>query len=349
MRVWFSLLLLVLVCGCVGSPPNATTTTVEGLTTIQGTTLTTVSTTSIDFAVKLSECYETENSRSRDKCYLEVATAKLDSSVCKKIWGIYDKDACYERIVVALNDSTLCGKIQRNSTKDSCYKRIAVELTDPSICRKIQKQSWEDLCYGQIAVALNGPTLCDKIKYQKTKDECYSSIGIALNDSSICGRLEDFFWRDWCYRGVGVNTSTLYEGEEVKCDDRCLADSYFIKAQECYEAIDFTCSLDFAEVAKELYHTLGDSESVQRCERIINQMEKYMKGCTHSWERRAREHYTQGQHYYVARKYNTSLTHLKAAKSLYEKCGEPEDVSKCESLEKAIQKKRLSENKSPED
>jgi hypothetical protein len=78
----------------------------------------------------LSPCDLINDNLYRASCYMGVAVAKKDYTLCGNVATIYFLSAnkCYTDVAVALNDSSICEKIIPNSLssndKEDCYKAV---------------------------------------------------------------------------------------------------------------------------------------------------------------------------------------------------------------------------------
>lgn len=97
--------------------------------------------------ISVCETIEEKPARSKELCYLEIAEASQNASICKIAKEQSWREACYVSVAWLKEDSSLCRLVADNELKDDCYKYVAIERKTPSLCEKVQGEQSKDRCY----------------------------------------------------------------------------------------------------------------------------------------------------------------------------------------------------------
>jgi hypothetical protein len=153
-------------------------------------------------------CDKVNSVYDRDNCYLRVAAAKNDSSICDKMSGtlaLYDKNSCYSIVASHLNNIELCLKIEKPETKDRCFASFAEKEKDISPCDRVSNQEIKDECYFNVAFSKRDKDffskICPIIQIQEHKDDCYVWYAALVKDYSICQNVVEEGKKSMCFNG----------------------------------------------------------------------------------------------------------------------------------------------------
>jgi hypothetical protein len=95
-------------------------------------------------------------------CYISIAVAKNEASICNNIKDYSYKNSCYVKLFKATKDEGLCLGINDKSSKNLCLKEAAKEKRDERICEKIEGKGYKDECYTELAAVKKDFSICDK-------------------------------------------------------------------------------------------------------------------------------------------------------------------------------------------
>lgn len=152
-------------------------------------------------AIKSQEieiCDKILDSYFKGTCYILVAEAKKDESICETIelkQGVNSQDHCYINVATGKADKELCNKVitvSGENSKDVCLVQVAQKTGDVSICEDIIEEtglSSKEACYALVAIETGDAGLCDKITQISgfnSRDACYLLVANKIGDLSLC-------------------------------------------------------------------------------------------------------------------------------------------------------------------
>jgi hypothetical protein len=210
-------------------------------------------------------CLKASSNETIERCYLFLAGAWNDSSICDRINYAARK---YECIITTgscskISDSAQaekCGQYQALrkfnvekcesislasgiSAGDSCYWEEATARKDPMLCAKISSQEESNLC---LAVTQNNLSLCCQSK-GICSDYCYRGFAAYNNDSSVCSYVNDSADKVWClavtkrdssicdvYQNIWVVDKDVPWSSELALDEFCKGDGSGNYSNLCY-------------------------------------------------------------------------------------------------------------------
>ncbi len=83
------------------------------------------------------DCYSHMCDRTHaSSCIAEMAEKTGNEVLCGRLFYI-NAGVCYLKVAVAKENESICGPIEYPAQKDSCYYKVAVAKNDPEICEKI--------------------------------------------------------------------------------------------------------------------------------------------------------------------------------------------------------------------
>ena len=102
----------------------------------------------------VNDCDKKRDSEERELCYLKVAEAQKDVSICEKI----NKDSidyygqCYYNVLIQLEgvNSLICEHVPASPARDNCYYWSSRNQNNVSICEKIQDAVTKSECINDI-------------------------------------------------------------------------------------------------------------------------------------------------------------------------------------------------------
>jgi len=234
----------------------------------------------------------TDNSRGyKDICYASVANLTHQADICHKASFNDTIDSCYLFLADAWKDSTLCDKISggvrkyeclvktdsclklSNSSQieacwayneaetfslekcenlsitggasagDSCYWNEATQKKDSRFCAKINIAGERMLC---VAVTKNEASLCCDSRGE-CSDYCYRGFASYNNDSSICSYINDSADKVWClavtnknagicdiYQNIGLVDKDVPWNSSLALDEFCTGNKSSGYSKLCY-------------------------------------------------------------------------------------------------------------------
>ena len=165
----------------------------------------------VKYAVNRSDysiCDGIKNQHYKEGCYSEVSRVKPDINICKKIKQeeIY-RENCYLYVAIANNDSSLCNSLE--TQRDKCFYGVGVRTKNIDLCNKIKDCRDNIIC---LAIATTNPDKCEEMCKTSNiftdKYMCYLLIALTEKNATICEKLVPYE-RDKCYKSVeSYNKST---------------------------------------------------------------------------------------------------------------------------------------------
>ncbi len=172
------------------------------------------------------------------QCYILIAGAKKDSSICNNILEQATKEQCYERVAVSAKSITECNKlsdghivaqkeyIPENAGEtrflgptESCYENVISESKNPAVCKEIISDYLKENCFTQTAFLTENPLVCENNDDISKKRKCYheSTIDLILNRNvtiSMCASIIDTIAKDDCYYSLA-----FYKKDSSICEN----------------------------------------------------------------------------------------------------------------------------------
>jgi hypothetical protein len=214
------LLLIIVLFGCTAVPsPNkeaAANASQEGITPAQG----------MPAEENLSKCADTEN-ESKIQCYLSLAIAASDSSVCYKAYALevqlgrdekaaqLTEDSCYRALGISEKSLEICNKIELVWIAADCYMGVANSTGNSSICPFLGESSYRAKCYADIALNNKNASICANINEKDEQIEpgatadCYRKVAISMNNAGPCDQIANNAKKVSCYIGVASMNEDL--------------------------------------------------------------------------------------------------------------------------------------------
>jgi hypothetical protein len=126
-----------------------------------------------------------------------IAIINEDASLCEGMEE-YDRNNCYLPVAHAKKDPSLCNKITYESMKEICLYDTAIMTKNSSLCENMD----EFLKYPCLAAVKGDISICDNMK--NSKDLCYLGIAEVKKDAYICNKIKSRYLidRDTCYFSV---------------------------------------------------------------------------------------------------------------------------------------------------
>jgi len=147
-----------------------------------------------------------------DKCIIDLAKTQMDEKNCDLIkedassygrnYALFDRDLCFLGVAIAKKDGSLCSRIVDAFYKSNCESTVS-NKSNYSIqyCDSVgNDNSAKDLCLAELAANLKDASICGKISGSAAalvKPQCYAKVAMATDDVSICDNSGSV--RDWCY------------------------------------------------------------------------------------------------------------------------------------------------------
>lgn len=126
---------------------------------------------------------------SRYSCIESIAVSTLNSSACSGMPSSYS-DPCYLQIAQARNDSTLCAMLSSSAKASSCAEGIYVTKNSYGSCSSMG-QPYSSMCKAAIAVRLSNQSMCSGLANSTSTLACISVIGmnkmLKSGNFSYCG------------------------------------------------------------------------------------------------------------------------------------------------------------------
>ncbi len=135
-------------------------------------------------------CEEITDSEEQAGCYINLAMATSDASLCEKI--IYDvehRNKCYIHVAEHTGDANICERISDSSLQEKCYFWVAGQTGEADTCVGIVDSSLQNVCYAEVAEKKGDASFCEKIDDSHIGDKCYRDVGIQTNDRSLCEKI----------------------------------------------------------------------------------------------------------------------------------------------------------------
>jgi len=149
-------------------------------------------------------CAGYENVLKSDECYLNLAAASQNFSICDKIYSISTRDECL--IPFSKTDASLCGQLSSPSKKNDCYEIAALTLNSTDYCVKISDATRKQSCLESISPP------CSFEQTEKATRLCLANLN---NDSSFCKSNE-------CVFDMAAKNSNLGACEQIPQNERAL-------------------------------------------------------------------------------------------------------------------------------
>lgn len=156
-----------------------------------------------------SDCEAVTDEIARNFCYVDLAKAQKDISICDdKIDNVNTRDICYQKVAIAKQDFSLCKSIseanQNSGIGSTCYSEVAKLKKDPTLCEDLPDEGPYDYllkgeCYLGAATGKLDASVCKKISYSVTRDTCYLNVAIGNKDSTVCSNIVRTSSRERCY------------------------------------------------------------------------------------------------------------------------------------------------------
>lgn len=151
-------------------------------------------------------CYKIEGQKmmvDRDlapSCFIDIAGAKNEPSICELSSDDYDKDRCLIKFAVSQKNEKICERLEdvtdgifipsftlsvSTGTKNICYYNVAQETKNPAICDLMTKARYDyhyeiavAVCYIQIAEATGDRSLCEKAQSVASEVVIYPDVKV---------------------------------------------------------------------------------------------------------------------------------------------------------------------------
>jgi len=136
---------------------------------------------------------------SKPMCYTGFATERQNLTICDQLEQLYNestKNDCYIFVADAKNDSSICNLISNQKNRDRCYSSLATD--DLEICKK---SSTPDTCYHLVAISLKNTEVCTKITDTTSKDSCLFVLATKEKD---CEKISEDFMRSHCLENLRI-------------------------------------------------------------------------------------------------------------------------------------------------
>lgn len=134
------------------------------------------------FSPSVSLCNKIKNNtEGKSSCYALVARDKKDAFLCAKIEDGMSKKTCYVNVAVAKEDMSVCDNIvaegdERTLCYGGGYLMLALLKKDVGFCDKIDTEAeFKNVCYVEVAAATQDKTICKKIsgiQAKEAKEKC---------------------------------------------------------------------------------------------------------------------------------------------------------------------------------
>ena len=141
-------------------------------------------------------------------CSTEVETQNSSSvpkapAHCQNIESVFVKLECFVTLADAKNDPSLCSESSIEGVEFQCYAILAERRSDKALCSLIpprsgDHQSLRDICISDVAKKALESRLCEEIVSVGIRDSCYAQIGKELGDSNLCEKVRDAGLRSLC-------------------------------------------------------------------------------------------------------------------------------------------------------
>lgn len=141
-------------------------------------------------------------------CSTETDTQNASSALkasahCQDIESVFEKLECFVELADAGDDPSLCGESSIEGVELQCYAILAERRSDKALCSLIQPrsadhQSLRGICISDVAKKALEPRLCEEIVTVGLRDSCYAQIGKELGDLDLCKKIGDAGIRSIC-------------------------------------------------------------------------------------------------------------------------------------------------------
>lgn len=205
----------------------------------------------------MSYCYMASDSIIRDNCIkniTQIAIAEKDTSLCSV------EPECYLGIAIALNDASICEEIPAAHSAD-CYYQYARVTKDTKACQKITSADYYDWCisfgktldeirdecqksintscFVDYAMKRHEPEICsfaDETKKESdllARDICYEFLAFDFHNSTLCENIISSDFRDLCLAELTVEKN--YCDKIISDDFHTMCISLLTKVDNCNE------------------------------------------------------------------------------------------------------------------
>lgn len=136
-----------------------------------------------------------QTSSEGEDCFLSIALAKNDVSICERLKYETRKENCIRRFAVKEHDVTICEKRLKNESLDSCYWSFATTKLDLVFCDKISNTAKREGCrnnvYEWLAIQYEDEGYCKRITEEMRKYLCFDYMAGLKKDISICENIPE--------------------------------------------------------------------------------------------------------------------------------------------------------------
>lgn len=152
-------------------------------------------------------------------CYLSVASAKKDVSICDAFENDTDsKQRCYAGVAVAKSDSSVCDIVSLPTDKrDGCYMNFLADsgIQDVSVCEKIHDAQLRLKCTKTLErtsiSSENNIAACDSFADKDERESCFWEMATAQDNPLFCEKIPDELWVGQCIiqSSAAITSATL--------------------------------------------------------------------------------------------------------------------------------------------
>lgn len=160
-------------------------------------------------------------SRERNICYLEVAKATNEMSVCRSVDDASVQVNCYDHTIrnnpevqtLATCDQLASEPKEMLELKNRCYTGVAVLKKEFAICEKnIKTEETKTYCYMSVAAVSRSSEECKKFSdlvlkendKQRILNECFTAAAYGSSDVELCKKVDGKVSQDRCVYRVAL-------------------------------------------------------------------------------------------------------------------------------------------------
>jgi hypothetical protein len=145
-------------------------------------------------------CEEITDNEEQAGCYIDLAMATSDASLCEKIiYNVEHRDKCYVVLAEHTGNANICEGVTDSSLREKCYFWVAEQTESDVSCEEMEYSPLQEECYVNLAEKTDDGGFCEKITTIHIRDKCYIKVGIQTKDRSLCEKIIEDRARQKCF------------------------------------------------------------------------------------------------------------------------------------------------------
>ena len=145
------------------------------------------------------QCHNISTLWQKNNCLVNVARAKLDTSICSQLqidseYGADNttvKYSCIGDVALEVLYTNECQFTEGDAWETMCWSRVE------SVCNEIPAQDWRELCIKRSAIEAGAGEKCLPL-HGFEKDTCLEEVAAELQKPSLCEQVEDPVIKEIC-------------------------------------------------------------------------------------------------------------------------------------------------------